>query len=178
MWKNVWQKWSFCPLGQSLHQLSLIGYKSKTGNCFGLTIFILSTHIYLGQTPRVKHIAIIECDLFFHHHNAKKISFCIFVMQNFLQNTEEKTIEFHLYCWDYFCKVNEWCLADCFYHEFKVNEWCLVDCFHHELLHCKMQKVLLLLQVFNGPLDLFFFFFCNSKYLLILLFMLIYVNTL
>ena len=36
----------------------------------------------------------------------KKSHLTIFVMQNFVQNTKKKR-EFHLYCLDHVCKVNE-----------------------------------------------------------------------
>ena len=31
------------------------------------------------------------------------------------------TCQFHLYCWDHVCKVNEWWLVDCFHREFRVS---------------------------------------------------------
>ena len=49
----------------------------------------------------------------------KKSHFTNFAIQNFVQNT--RTCEFHLYCWDHVCKVNEWCLVDCFHREFRVS---------------------------------------------------------
>ena len=30
------------------------------------------------------------------------------------------TCEFNLYYWDHVCKVNEWCLVDCFHHKLRV----------------------------------------------------------
>ena len=47
----------------------------------------------------------------------KKSHFTIFAIQNFVQNTKNLR-EFHLYCWDHVCKVNEWCLVDCFHRKF------------------------------------------------------------
>ena len=46
----------------------------------------------------------------------------------------EKTREFHLYCWDHVCKVNEWCLVDVFLRKFRVSteivvrDYCIVKC--------------------------------------------------
>ena len=42
--------------------------------------------------------------------------------------------EFHLYYWDHVCKVNQWCLVDCFYHKFRVStkkivcDYCIAKC--------------------------------------------------
>ena len=47
-----------------------------------------------------------------------KFHFTIFVIQN--------THEFQLCCWDHVCKVNEWCLVDCFHREFKVSTHIMV----------------------------------------------------
>ena len=83
----------------------------------------------------------------------KKSHFTIFVIQNFVQNTKN-THEFHFCCWDHVCKVNEWCLIDCFYHEFKVSTQIMV----HD--HCiemqETQKVFPLWLAFDGPLGHFF----------------------
>ena len=63
----------------------------------------------------------------------KKSHFNIFAIQNFAQNTK-KMSEFHLYCWDHVCKVNEWCLVDCFHHELRVStqimvrNYCITKC--------------------------------------------------
>ena len=63
----------------------------------------------------------------------KKSHFSVFLIQIFVQNTE-KTCEFNLYCWDHVCKVNEWCLVDCFHHEFRVStqikvpDYCIMKC--------------------------------------------------
>ena len=61
----------------------------------------------------------MKCDLLFHYRDAKKISFYYFGDTK-LCAKHEKTREFHLYRWDHDCKVNEWCLVDCFHREFKV----------------------------------------------------------
>ena len=63
----------------------------------------------------------------------KKSHFTIFAKQSFVQNTKN-TREFHLYCWDHVCKVNEWSLVDCFHREFKVStqimvrDYCIAKC--------------------------------------------------
>ena len=63
----------------------------------------------------------------------------------------QKTREFHLYCWNHVCKVNEWCLVDCLHHEFRVStQW-------SRLLHREIYKVFQLRRAFNGPLGHFFF---------------------
>ena len=45
-------------------------------------------HFFIIAMPNKSHLAIFE-----------------------IQNTKN-TREFHLYCWDHVCKVNEWCLAE------------------------------------------------------------------
>ena len=35
--------------------------------------------------------------------------------------THTKKHEFHLYCWNHVCKVNDWCLVYCFNHKFRVS---------------------------------------------------------
>ena len=68
---------------------------------------------------RIKLISIAKCDLFFHYCDTKEISFYSFRYTK-LCAKHEKTGEFHLHCWDYVCKVNEWCLVDCFHHQLRV----------------------------------------------------------
>ena len=53
----------------------------------------------------------------------RKSYFTIFVIHDFMQNTIR---EFHLYCWDHICKVNEWCLVDCFHREFRVSTYAII----------------------------------------------------
>ena len=77
------------------------------------------------------HIAIAKCDLFFSYCHAKEISFYYF-RDIKLCAKHEKACEFHLYCSDHVCKVNEWCLVDCFHRKFRVST---------QLLHSNMQKV-------------------------------------
>ena len=79
-----------------------------------------------------------------------KISyFTILVIQNFVQNTQ-KTCEFHLYCWDHICSVNEWCLVDCFHCKFKVStqimvcNYCIANC--KKFCACGSQWRLMALQ--------------------------------
>ena len=53
-----------------------------------------------------------------------------------IQNCKKRknTREFHLYCWDHVCKVNEWCLVDFFLRKFRVStqivvrDYCIVKC--------------------------------------------------
>ena len=64
----------------------------------------------------------------------KKFHFIIFAIQNSGQNTKKNTHEFYLCCWDHVCKVNEWCLADCFSHKYgvstqiMVHDYCIANC--------------------------------------------------
>ena len=43
-----------------------------------------------------------------------------------LCKTRKNTREFHLHYRDYVCKVNEWCLVDCFHHEFMFSTQIMV----------------------------------------------------
>ena len=49
-------------------------------------------------------------------------------------HTQKNIREFHLYCWDHVCKVNGWCLVDCFHCGFKVSiqlmvrDYCIAKC--------------------------------------------------
>ena len=66
---------------------------------------------------RIKHIA-----LFVNYCNAKEISFIQSQQYKTLCKTQKKnTCEFHLYCWDHICKVNKWCLFDCFHCKFRIS---------------------------------------------------------
>ena len=49
------------------------------------------------------------------------------------QNT--KHTKFHLYCWDHVCKVNEWCLIDCFHREFGISTQIMVR--DYSITKCK-----------------------------------------
>ena len=78
-------------------------------------------HSCFWYSVQIKRIAITKCDLFFHYHNVKEISFYYFRDTKY-----EKTGEFHLYCWDHVCKVNELCLVDCFHREFRASTQIMV----------------------------------------------------
>ena len=55
----------------------------------------------------------------------KKSHFAIFVIHKFVQNTKN-ALEFHFYCREYVCKVNEWCLVVCLHREFRVSTQIMV----------------------------------------------------
>ena len=59
---------------------------------------------------------------------SKKSHFTIFTIQNFVQNMNVFVIG-HLCCCDHVCKVNEWCLGDCFHHQFRVSTKIMVHVF-------------------------------------------------
>ena len=81
---------------------------------------------------RIKRSAVVKCDLFFHYLDAKEISFYCFCDTKL--KTRKSTRDFHLYCCDHVCKVNKWCLADCFHREFRVStqmmvrDYCIAIC--------------------------------------------------
>ena len=80
-------------------------------------------HIMLRQGAdgvQIKGIAITRCHLLSHYRDTKEISYYYFFNTK-LCAKREKTCETHLYCWDYVCKVNKWCLVDCFHREFRVS---------------------------------------------------------
>ena len=72
-------------------------------------------HSCFCYSVRIKRIAIAKCGLFFHYHYVKELFYY------FRDTKHEKTREFHLYCWDHVCKVNEWCLVDCLHREFRLS---------------------------------------------------------
>ena len=79
-------------------------------------------HIMLQQGAdrvQIKGIAITKCHLLSHYRDTKEISY--YFLYTKLCAKLEKTCETHLYCWDYVCKVNKWCLVDCFHREFRVS---------------------------------------------------------
>ena len=45
----------------------------------------------------------------------------LFSQYKTLCKTQKNTREFHLYCDDHVCKINEWCLFGCFHHKFRVS---------------------------------------------------------
>ena len=78
----------------------------------------------------------------------------LFVLHKRLCKTWKNTCEFHLYCWDLVCKVNE-CLIYCFRCKLRVyTEIIVCD-------HC-MCNIFYLWQAVNGPLG---HFFHDSNYL-------------
>ena len=92
-------------------------------------------HIMLQQGAdgvQIKGIAITKCHLLSHYRDTKEISY--YFLYTKLCAKLEKTCETHLYCWDYVCKVNKWCLVDCFHREFRVSiqimarDWCIAKC--------------------------------------------------
>ena len=97
-------------------------------------LHFVSHYIFLGVIRvRIKCIAIAKSSLFFLYRNAKEIPFYYF-RNTKLCKTRKNTCEFHLYCWDHVCKVNEWCLLHCFHHKFmvstkiKVHDYCSTKC--------------------------------------------------
>ena len=80
----------------------------------------------------------------------KKSHLTIFAIRN-LCKTRKNTREFHLSSWDHVCKINEWCLADCFHRELRVSiqimicDYCIAKC----------NKNFRLRRAFNGPWCLF-----------------------
>ena len=82
------------------------------------------THSLIAHRVPIKHITINECDLFFHYHDVKEISFYHF------HYTKHETSEFHLYCWDHVFKVNENCLVEFFHQKFRVSTQIMIlnDC--------------------------------------------------
>ena len=56
-----------------------------------------------------------------HYCDAKDISLYYFPNAKLCAKHKKNTCEFHLYCWDHVCKVNEWCLLDCFHLKFRVS---------------------------------------------------------
>ena len=92
-------------------------------------------HIMLQQGAdgvQIKGIAITKCHLLSHYRDTKEISY--YFLYTKLCAKLEKTCETHLYCWDYVCKVNKWCLVDCFHREFRVaiqimaRDCCIAKC--------------------------------------------------
>ena len=116
-------------------------------------------HIMLQQGAdgvQIKGIAITKCHLLSHYRDTKEISY--YFLYTKLCAKLEKTCETHLYCWDYVCKVNKWCLVDCFHREFRVSiqimarDSCIAKC--QTFLVCG--RLLMALQVI--------FFFIQNIY--------------
>ena len=114
----------------------------------------------------MKRIAITKCDIFFIIAIPKKSDFAIFAIQNFVQNTKKQTWISFMF-WDHISKVNEWCLVDCFHHEFRLSIQIMVyDDFIAKckrffvcgwLLACNFTKI-------NTPPWVFFTFFKLYKW--------------
>ena len=98
---------------------------------YNLFIIVFSFSSSNDCRVRIKRIAIAKCDLFFHYRDAKETSFYYF-RDTKICAKHEKTHEFHLYCWDHFCKVNY--LIHCFHREFRVSteimvrDYCMAKC--------------------------------------------------
>ena len=89
----------------------------------------------------------IESELY---RDVKEISFYYFCDTK-LCAKHGKTREFDLSCWDHVCKVNEWCLVNCFHGEFRVSTQIMVRD------HCIAKwKIFSLRRAFNDPSDHFF----------------------
>ena len=54
----------------------------------------------------------------------EKSHFTTFAIQNYAK--KKKKCEFHLYCWDHVCKVNELCLVGCFHRKCRVSTQIMV----------------------------------------------------
>ena len=73
--------------------------------------------------------------------------------------TRQNTREFHLYCWDHICKVNEWFSVDGFNPDFRVSTQIMVC--NHCITKCKMFPACGVVRcgavrcAFNGPLGYF-----------------------
>ena len=54
-------------------------------------------------------------------------NFTIFAVIFCAKHTKN-TPEFQLHCWSHVCKVNEWCLVNCFHHKFRdaTQKWYLI----------------------------------------------------
>ena len=59
-----------------------------------------------------------------HYWDTKEISFCYFGNTKLCAN----------YCWDHVCKLNEWCIVNCFHCKFRVStqimvcDYCITKC--------------------------------------------------
>ena len=83
----------------------------------------------------------------------KKFHFTIFATEICAKH-KRNTCEFYLYGWDHVCKVNEWCLVDCFHCKLRVSTQIMVS----DYCIAKQKKVFYLWLAFNGPSGHFFFF--------------------
>ena len=107
---------------------------------------------FFQNRVQIKHIMVVKRNLFFYYCDVKEISFYYFQNTKLCVKHKKNTCEFYLFCWDHNCKLNEWCLIDCFHFKFRVSTQIMV----HNLLYRKMQKVFHLQQAFNDALGHFF----------------------
>ena len=89
-----------------------------------IIIIILSTDepkIILSTAHTTKKLICLSLP----YCNTKEITFSQFYYNCYLHKTLLKTQtnlhEFHLYCCNHVCKVNEWCLVYCFHSQFSVS---------------------------------------------------------
>ena len=115
-----------CPGCCQFHQMAKIDKNQSISSTKKFVIQMLekTPKIYIlfsKSRVQIKCITMAKCDLFFHYRNAKDISF--HYLQNFVQN--KKT---HVNCIYIvgIMKINEWCLIDCFHHEFRVSTQIMV----------------------------------------------------
>ena len=80
---------------------------------------------------RTGRVRIAKCNLFFHYRDAKENLILLFSQYKTLCKTWKNTLEYHLYCWCLVCKVNWWCLIDCFHRQFRISTQIMV------FDHCK-----------------------------------------
>ena len=81
---------------------------------------------------------------------SKKSHFAIFMVQNFVQNMKKHMwITFILMGW---CKVNEWCLVDCFHCIFRVSTQIMV----HDYCSMKCKKFSACARPLMAPGAIFF----------------------
>ena len=79
------------------------------------------SQLTLKTRVQIKRIAIAmaKCNLFFQYRDAKEILF------NYFRDTKlcakHKKSPVNSVYWDHLCKVNKWCLVDCFHREFMVS---------------------------------------------------------
>ena len=77
---------------------------------------------------QIKHIANVKCNQFFHYRDAKEISFYYFCDARLY--AKQKKIHMS----SIICKVNEWCLVDCFHCKFRVS----IQIHNNCIAKCKM----------------------------------------
>ena len=75
----------------------------------------------------------------------------LFLRHKTLCKTWQNTRKFNLYCWDHVCKVNEWCLMNCFHCKFSISTQIMVRDYGNA--ECKKLSMWL---AFNSLLAIFF----------------------